>query len=102
MSFAYQQPLSDAIYILVTLILSAAGSLALYFDVGGVTSRLAATVAKQNTETPLRYLQTRSARDWGTPEKLLKMYRLMALATFCLVCLVLIADVVAIAVNGIR
>ena len=102
MLVAYQQPLSDAIFILATLILSAAGSLALYFDVGGVTSGLAARVAKEEGETPLRYLQTRSAREWSTPENLFKLYRVMALATFCVVCLVLIGDVVAVAINGIR
>ena len=102
MSAAYQQPASDAVYILVTLVLTLAGSLALYLDVGGVTTRLAEHASRQNRETALRYFQSRRHREWSTPENLLKMYRSMALATFALFCLVLIADVVALVVNGVR
>jgi hypothetical protein len=102
MTAGYQQPAADAIYILATLILSGAGALALYFDVGGTTSRLANEVARQNRETVLRHLQPRRAREQWTPDRILKLYRSMALTTFGFIAVVFVADVVALALNGVR
>jgi hypothetical protein len=101
---AYQQPVSDAIWITLTCAAGAIGSLALYRNVGGVTSRLANNVAARNRRAPFRYLLlTRSAREFNTdPERLARTQRTIALVTFLLCVTLLIVEVVAVAVNGFR
>ena len=101
---AYQQPVSDAIWITLTCVAGAIGSLALYRDVCGVNSRLANDVAARNRRAPFRYLLlTRSAREFNTdPERLLRTQRTAALVSFLLCVTLLIVEVVAVAVNGFR
>lgn len=101
---AYQQPGSDAVWIIVTFVLGAVGSLALYRDVGGVSTRMANDVSARNRRAPFRYLLlTRSAREANTdPARVLKTQRAAALASFVLCVIVLVGEVVALAVNGVR
>jgi len=94
---AYQQPVGDAIWITLTLVFGAVGSLALYRDVGGVNSRLANDVAARNRRVPFRYLRFDS-----DPESVLRLQRGMALATFVLCAALLGLEAVAVAVNGLR
>ncbi|MEY2427039.1 MAG: hypothetical protein QOI61_2611 [Actinomycetota bacterium] len=99
MLLADQQSALEAVYLIATFVLGAAGSLAIARDFRGSTTRLAEAVADQNTRAPYKWFQTKRSRPHSTDfDRVRRLYIRTGYGTFifCLVVLCLEIGVLAI------
>jgi hypothetical protein len=99
---AYRQPLSDAVGIIVAFVLLGAGSLAIFFDVGGVASDVARQVAARK-RNDLKDLQMGRMPTWFADlDSLRRWHRSFGMLCFLTCCGVLVLEIVGLALHGVR
>jgi hypothetical protein len=99
---AYRQPLLDAVEIIVVFLLLGAGSLALFFDVGGVSSDLVRQIAARK-RNDLKDLQMGRMPNWFADlDSLRQWHRSFAMVCFVVCCGVLVLEIVSLVFNGVR